>query len=135
MTMSLYNPLKKLLLVIRTVADGVAKELPAAVNDADTQIDPARTNENARTVLVIHGRNERARKAMFEFLQALGLAPIEWSAARILTGKPSPYIGEILDAAFEHARAAVVLLTGDEEVRLRDALRGEHDVVEVTPLQ
>jgi predicted nucleotide-binding protein len=41
-----------------------------------------------------------------------------------LTEKSASYIGEILDAAFSNAQAIVVLLTGDDEARLREALRG-----------
>jgi predicted nucleotide-binding protein len=72
-----------------------------------------------RKLFVVHGRNETARDALFQFLRAICLEPIEFSQAIKLTGKGSPFIGEILDKAFEHAQAVVVLLTGDDEVRLR----------------
>jgi hypothetical protein len=39
-----------------------------------------------------------------------------------MTGKGSPYIGEVLDAAFSNAQAVVVVLTGDDFARLRDDL-------------
>ena len=45
---------------------------------------------------------------------ALGLQPIDWSEAIRLTDKPAPFAGEVLDAAFNHAQAVVVLLTPDE---------------------
>lgn len=61
-----------------------------------------------------------ARIAMFELLRAFGLHPLEWSELRAATGKPSPHIGEILDAGFAMSQACVVLMTPDEEVRLRD---------------
>lgn len=78
---------------------------------------------DAREVFVVHGRNEPARKAMFEFLRAVGLHPLEWSEAVRATGRPTPYIGEILNAAFSRAHAVVVLLTPDDEARLRESLR------------
>jgi hypothetical protein len=56
---------------------------------------------------------------MFAFLQALGLRPIEWSQAVAWTRKGSPYVGEVLDAAFAKARAVVVLMTPDEIAYLR----------------
>ena len=56
---------------------------------------------------------------MFSFLRAIGLKPIEWSEAVRATGRPAPYIGDILDAAFSQAQAVLVLLTPDEEVQLR----------------
>ena len=71
-------------------------------------------------VFVVYGRNEAARVAMFELLRAFGLHPLEWSELRAATGKPSPYIGEILDVGFAMSQACVVLMTPDEEVRLRD---------------
>jgi predicted nucleotide-binding protein len=77
-------------------------------------------SDKTKRVFVIHGRDERLRVGVFTFLRALGLEPLEWIKAIQLTGKPSPFIGEILDAAFKHAQAAVVLLTPDDEARLRE---------------
>jgi hypothetical protein len=56
---------------------------------------------------------------MFDFLRSIGLRPLEWSQAVKRTGKASPYIGEVLDAAFDAARAVVVLMTPDEITYLR----------------
>jgi hypothetical protein len=69
---------------------------------------------NSKDVFVVHGRNEAARQSMFAFLRAIGLNPIEWSRALAATGSASPYIGEVLDAAFGMAQAIVVLMTPDE---------------------
>lgn len=80
------------------------------------------TEGKARRVWVVHGRDERLRLAMFTFLRSIGLEPLEFSEARGLTHKSSPYVGEILDAAFEHAQAVVVLLTPDDQARLRPDL-------------
>lgn len=80
-----------------------------------------------RSVFVVHGRNLKARDAMFEFLEALDLHSIEWSEAVQATGKPTPYIGEILDAAFEMAKAVVVLFTPDDDVRLRSEWHKDGD--------
>jgi predicted nucleotide-binding protein len=44
---------------------------------------------------------------------------MEWSKAVAETKKASPYIGEILDKAFNEADAVVVLLTPDEQARLK----------------
>lgn len=78
-----------------------------------------REETDPRKVFVVHGRNRKARNAMFEFLRALGLHPIEWIEAIAFTRKAAPYIGEILDAGLSAARAVVVVLTGDDEVRLK----------------
>jgi Predicted nucleotide-binding protein containing TIR-like domain len=75
-----------------------------------------------RKVFVIHGRNEFARKGLFEFLRAIGLDPIEWEQAITMTGSGSPYIGQVLDAAFGAAQAVVVLQTPDDVAHLHDSL-------------
>ena len=97
---------------------------------ARTQSEPTkevRPATNAREVFVVHGRNDTAREAMFEFLRALDLHPLEWSESVTDTGKASPYIGEILDVAFSRAHAIVVLFTPDDEARLKEPFRAEND--------
>jgi predicted nucleotide-binding protein len=79
---------------------------------------------SSRDVFVIHGRDERLRSGIFEFLRSLGLNPMEWAHAVELTGKGAPYVGEILDAAFSHAQAVVVLFSPDDLAELRPELRG-----------
>jgi len=83
-----------------------------------------------RRVFVIHGRNMRVRNAMFEFLRALRLEPLEWSDIVEATGNPAPHIAEILEKGFSIAQAAVVLLTPDDEARLRDEFRSITDAPE-----
>ena len=92
-------------------------------SDSRSDEDPAK----ARRVWVVYGRDERLRSGMFTFLRALGLEPVEFLEARKFTGDPSPYVGEILEAAFERAQAVVVLLTPDDEARLRPDLQRPTD--------
>jgi len=80
--------------------------------------EPTQSIENINKVFVVHGRNEKAREAMFIFLRSLGLEPIEWTEAIAYTGTGTPYIGEILDHAFNVAQAVVVLITGDDIAKL-----------------
>jgi predicted nucleotide-binding protein len=95
--------------------------------------EPASTDP--RNVFVIHGRNARANEAMFSFLRALGLNPIEWSEARSLTKKGSPYTGEILDAAFTAAQAIVVLQTPDDVAYLHESLTYPGDAETLPQMQ
>jgi len=89
---------------------------------------PSRTiQRRGNTVFVVHGRNERARRALFEFLRALGLKPIEWTQAIKKTGQASPYVGDILESAFRDAAAVVVLLTPDDEARLKNEYRSPRE--------
>ncbi len=106
--------------------------LPAAVSQR-TGRRKAKTKANSdrkrrgKSVFVVHGRNERLRKDFFRFLRAIGLNPIEWRKAIQLTGKASPYVAEILDAAFREAVAVVVLLTADDEAKLKRELQKPSD--------
>lgn len=79
------------------------------------------------TVFVVHGRDAYARDQVFAFLRAVGLRPLEWSQAIRLVRKGSPYVGEILEAAFREAAAVVVLLTPDDEARLRSIFANAGD--------
>lgn len=65
---------------------------------------------------------------MFEFLRSINLSPMEWTTAVELTGEGSPYIGQVLDVAFDHATAVVVLMTPDEIAYLQPRYaHGEED--------
>jgi predicted nucleotide-binding protein len=79
------------------------------------------------TVFVVHGRDLAAREAVFAFLRSLNLRPLEWTQALKLTRKGSPYLGEVLDAAFREAAAIIVLLTPDDDAKLRTAFLGPRD--------
>lgn len=85
------------------------------------------TVKDPRIVFVIYGRNERARSSLFTFLRSIGLAPREWPQLVRDTGKGSPYIGDVLDAAFSKAQAVVVLMTPDDLAQLRESFRSPHD--------
>lgn len=84
--------------------------------------------EGARgAVFVIYGRNDPARAAMFDFLTALGLEPLTWEKLLAATGEAAPYVGNVLAAGFKVAQAVVVLLTPDDEARLRPGLQHGRD--------
>lgn len=78
-------------------------------------------------VFVVYGRNEPARTAVFAFLRALGLKPIEWEKAVEMTGKATPYVGEILDVVFGNAAAVVVVQTPDDIAYLHPSLSEADD--------
>ena len=78
-----------------------------------------RSQPDPKKIMVIYGRNREAKDALFTFLHALHLEPLEWGQLIAATGSGSPYIGGALEAGFASTQAAVVLLTPDDEVRLR----------------
>ena len=90
----------------------------------DLETEPAPTvkvsiPQNSKKVFVVHGRNEQIGRDMFSWLRAVGLEPIEWTLAAQMTGKAAPYAGEILDVALAYAQAIIVVMTPDDEARLK----------------
>ena len=78
----------------------------------------------------------KLEEIFFSFLRAIALEPIEWTQAVAMTGKAAPYVGEILDAAFANAQAVVVVMTSEDEARLRQEYVTEDDPTyerELTP--
>lgn len=73
----------------------------------------------SNSVFVVHGRNERVRRDLFNLLRALGLNPIEWNAGKQLTKKASPHNSEVIAAIVKKAAGAVVLFCPEEEVILK----------------
>jgi len=93
----------------------------ASIGEARAGID------EHKVFVVFHKRNERAHRAMFHFLRSIGLHPTEWLEAIEATGRSTPSIMEILDRLFDLARAVVVLMTPDDEARLRSPYVKERD--------
>lgn len=91
---------------------------PLAKKKATKQSGPKTPN----AVFVVHGRDNNARSAMFTFLRAVGIKPIEWTSALGMSKKAAPYIGEILETAFARARAIVILMTPDDLAQMRHDL-------------
>jgi predicted nucleotide-binding protein len=77
----------------------------------------AKAKDNS--VFVVHGRNDQLRRALFDFLRALGLKPLEWEKVVLMTKKTNPYIGDILDNTMAKVQAVVVLFSPDDEAKLR----------------
>jgi predicted nucleotide-binding protein len=52
---------------------------------------------------------------------------MEWGDVASSTSRGAPYIGDILQAAFNRAAAVVVLITPDDEAKLRDEFLHPND--------
>jgi predicted nucleotide-binding protein len=111
---------------------GIPNHVPVAINAAPA-VAPSRavlrkgktakipkTKEN--TVFVVHGRDAKVRDAMYEFLGALGLKAQEWGhAIRAARGKGgNPYVNDAVTKIMEQAQAVVVILSPDDEAKLKD---------------
>ncbi|MFJ4036799.1 TIR domain-containing protein [Microbacterium sp. NPDC090007] len=80
-----------------------------------------------RTVMVVYGRDGDAKNAMFEFLESLDLKPMSWTQGISQTKIANPSVREVVDALFAKAVAVVVLLTPDDEARLKPEYHKKND--------
>lgn len=88
---------------------------------------PAASSDPSRNVFVVYGRDEQARQAIFDFLRALGLNPLEWETLLQRRGEAAPYLGQAIRTGLEAAAAVVVLMTPDDVTRLHPHLHGPHE--------
>ena len=77
--------------------------------------------------MVVYGRDGDAKIAMFEFLESLDLKPMSWTQGISQTNIANPSVREIVDALFAKAVAVVVLLTPDDEARLKTEFHKKSD--------
>lgn len=129
-----------LIRIVNGEYERVARLLNAWISDRSTTLEletnvttPQMSTADRRKVFVVHGRNLAARNAMFDYLRALGLTPIEWSSAVAMTGQGSPYTGDVLDKALSTAQAIVVLLTPDDIAYLRPEYTSDPHDADLTP--
>jgi predicted nucleotide-binding protein len=110
-----------------TKSTGVPPTRSQTLNQSEPKRDP-------QTVFMVRGRNNAAADALQDFLSALGLRVISWSQAHSeatrRTGMASPYVLEIVRAGIDMAKAVVVLMTPDDEVRLMDQFVREKEELE-----
>ncbi len=100
----------------------VAVTSAAAPKAKSTAKGASAAKRSPNQVFVVYGRDRPAKDAMFTFLRAIGVKPIEWNSALAMSKRAAPYVGEILEAAFAKARAVVVLMTPDDLAQLRPDL-------------
>ena len=88
------NPttLQRTILAQTGVATGIFFEQPVEVllDEANDRLLVVDVHPNKKAIFVIHGRNAKAKRALFQFLRSLSLQPIEWSQMVYRTGTPSP---------------------------------------------
>ena len=78
--------------------------------------------DRKRNVLVVHGRDEQVRRAMFEFLRALDLRPLQWESLVKETRSAAPSLREAVHQGLRVSQAAIVLMTPEDVVRLHPDL-------------
>ena len=89
--------------------------------------------DTVRNVFLIHGRDSQLAESFRNMLRAVGLRPLEWEAAVRATGRPAPYVGEVLERAVRLAQAILVVLSPDDMVTLHPDLVAEASPQETRP--
>jgi predicted nucleotide-binding protein len=100
-----------------------AADLMISAANGASRLDESGAPRDRKKVAVMHGRDLEAKSWIFDWLQRVGLEPLEWNDLVRLTGQPTPYNGEAVAAAFEVAQAVVVLFTPDEIGTLHPGFR------------
>ena len=78
-------------------------------------------------VFLVCGRDNRAIRALKAMLAAADVHVVGWEEARQWTGRATPYVMEVLQAAFGRVRKVLVLFTPDDEVQLFADFVAERD--------
>ena len=108
----LRSELQVLASILQRLPDWAESERPAPERSAAMR--------DTKVVMVVYGHDKEANEALFAWLQRIGLQPKEWSQLVGRTGSASPYIGQVLERAFEDAQAVVAFFTPDERVTAMD---------------
>lgn len=85
------------------------------------------------SVWLVHGRDTQAADQLRDLLRALNLRVLEFTQAILRTREGSPYVGSVLERGIGDTGAVVVLLTPDDEVRLRRSLLTAGDSGRLAP--
>lgn len=115
---------------LRGIPNHVPVTLPAVPPPSTRKSKVAKTPKTKEnTVFVVHGRDAKLRDAMYQFLGALGLTPLEWGhairAARRRGG--NPYVNDAVTKIMERAQAIVVILSADDDAKLKDQFVTQHE--------
>jgi predicted nucleotide-binding protein len=99
---------------------GGAPAAPAARAPRGRAGKPAKVRKKDNTVFVISGRDAAVAESMYAMLDALGCKPVEFHQAVAKMKQGNPFIGDVLDKAFETVQGLIVLFTPDDEAKLKD---------------
>jgi predicted nucleotide-binding protein len=85
---------------------------------------PTRNN----SIFVVHGRDTKLTDDMYAFLRAIGINPMEWNDAIMAAkGGANPIVGDVIDEAMKKVQGVMVLLSPDEQARLKPKFASDRD--------
>jgi predicted nucleotide-binding protein len=87
---------------------------------------PKATRNNS--IFVVHGRDAKLTQDMYSFLRAIGLNAMEWDdAIKAAKGGANPIVGDVITNAMKKAQGVLVLLSPDEDAKLKNKFASERD--------
>ena len=110
----------------------IDKHIESIFKEINKNMENENEPSNRKKIFIIQGRNSPANKKMRTFIHDISLEPMDFSEARGYTGKPSPSVPEIIDAAFSNAQALIVFMTPDDIGFLDEKYRSSTDPDEET---
>src|SRR5712691_1170067 len=109
---------------------GTARPVPGLEQAGKPTVHAAERSleqDRKRNVFVVYGRDEAARKAIFEYLRALDLRPLQWESLVQETGRAAPSLSEAVRQGLLVSTAVIVLMTAEDIVRLHPDLHGRQE--------
>lgn len=80
------------------------------------------------SIFVVHGRDSALTNDMYAFLNSIGLNAIEWNEAiKGAKGGANPIVGDIINQAMKRAQGILVLLSPDEDAKLKNKFASPKD--------
>jgi predicted nucleotide-binding protein len=111
---------------VSTAPSTVATTPPKKLAKRQVQTRTIKTTKD-NSLFVVHGRDKNLNEAIFAFLRAIGLNPMEFSQAVRAAKGANPNITDIVKGALQKVQGVIVMFSPDEEARLKAKHRGPKD--------
>jgi predicted nucleotide-binding protein len=97
---------------------------PAGKKLGKTKVRATKDN----SIFVVHGRDAKLNQDMYAFLSSIGIVPMEWDhAIKAAKGGANPIVGDVISQAMEKVQGVMILLSPDEEAKIRPKFTSDTD--------
>jgi predicted nucleotide-binding protein len=101
-----------------------ASNRPAGKKLGKTKVRATKDN----SMFVVHGRDAKLNQDMYGFLSSIGIVPMEWDQAiKAAKGGANPIVGDVISQAMEKVQGVMILLSPDEEAKIRPKFASQSD--------
>jgi predicted nucleotide-binding protein len=101
-----------------------ASKRPAGKKLGKTKVRATKDN----SMFVVHGRDAKLNQDMYAFLSSIGIVPMEWDQAiKAAKGGANPILGDVISQAMEKVQGVMILLSPDEEAKIRPKFASQSD--------